>query len=194
MLEKPERYLEAGVHIGTRFITGDMRPYVFKARQNGLYVLDVEKIDRKMEAAVKLLSRYQPQDILVVASRLYASTPAKKFAQAIGCKVMTGRFLPGTLTNPHAKTFVEPKIVLVSDPLADRQAVKEAGEMNIPIIAFCDTNNTTHYVDLVVPLNNKGRKSLAFTFWLLARELLKMKGREIEEDWKDWMYQLKRSR
>lgn len=171
-----EKYLTTGSHIGTIFKTGDMMRYVFKKRKDGLYVLDVENIDKRLRVASEFLGKYPYDRITVVARRLYSQAPAKKFAELVGAKVLTGRFIPGTFTNPKQKNFMEPRIVIVTDPETDSQAVLEASKQSIPVVALASTNNYLKFIDLVIPINNKGRKSLALAFWVLARELLKLRG------------------
>ncbi|MCK4883394.1 MAG: 30S ribosomal protein S2 [Candidatus Diapherotrites archaeon] len=169
-------YLKSGVHIGSKFKTGDMREYIYKSRQDGLHVLDVKKIEERINLAAKLLSNYSPEEVLVVSGRLYGKDAIKKFSKLTGFKFMEKRFVPGSLTNPRIREFTEPKILVVTDPIADKQAVKEATQQRIPIIAVCDTNNLVKNVDLVIPANNKGRKSIALIYWVLTKEIMKIKG------------------
>ncbi len=176
LLIPQEKYLEAGIYIGTKIKTSDMNPFIYKARKDRLYVLDLKKVDERLRYAVKFLKQYEPSEMLVVASRTYAINSSSKFAKVIGAKVLTGRFIPGVLTNPARDDFIEPKILFVCDPKGERQAIKEAAVMGIPVVALCDADNSTKYIDLVVPCNNKGRRSLALIFYLLARELMKSKG------------------
>ncbi|KAA8922838.1 30S ribosomal protein S2 [Thermoplasma sp.] len=176
MLIPEEEYQKSGVHIGTQVKSSDMKPYIFKIRNDGLYILDVKKTNSKLIVAGKMLARFEPQDILVVAQRQYAFRPVAKFAEVTGATAITGRFNPGTLTNPSLKFYKEVKVIIVTDPLADVQAMKEAIKVGIPIIALCDANNKTDFVDLIIPTNNKGRRSLAVIYWLLAREILKNRG------------------
>jgi len=171
-------YLGSGVHIGTQQKTKDMERFIHRVRTDGLYVLDVSMTDQRIRTAADFLANYEPQQILVASSRQYGRFPAEKFADAVGARARTGRFIPGTLTNPEYDGYIEPDVVVVTDPIGDAQAVKEAITVGIPVIAMCDSNNQTSNVDLVVPTNNKGRKALSVVYWLLANETLDRRGAE----------------
>jgi small subunit ribosomal protein S2 len=171
-----DMYLKAGVHIGTKFKTKYMEPYIFKIRPDGLAVLDMGIIDVKLRHTADFIAQYRPEDILVVSRRENAWKPAVFFGRSTGANVITGRYPPGILTNPNLETFIEPRVIIATDPWPDRNAIKDARTMNIPVVAFCDTNNTTQEVDVVLPINNKGKKSLALGFFILAREYLKKRG------------------
>ena len=173
-----EDYLGAGVHIGTQQKTKDMERFIHRVRTDGLYVLDVSMTDKRIRTAADFLSNYAPEQILVTSSRQYGRFPAEKFAEAVGARARTGRFIPGTLTNPKYAGYIEPDVVVVTDPIGDAQAVTEAITVGIPVIAMCDSNNQTGNVDLVVPTNNKGRKALSVVYWLLANETLDRRGAE----------------
>jgi small subunit ribosomal protein S2 len=178
-------YLTSGVHIGTQQKSADMKDFIFKVRSDGLYVLDVKKTDDRIRVAAKFLARYPPERVLAVSARQYGQKPAKMFAKTIGAMVVAGRFVPGSLTNPILPAFVEPEVVIVTDPAADDQALSEALSVGVPIVAICDANNETRNVDLVVPSNNKGRRALATVYWLLTREVLKARGVvQSDEDFK----------
>ena len=177
LLIKQETYLEAGIHIGTKLKVMDMNPFIYRMRNDGLYVLDLRKIDERIRLAAKLLSQYAPEEILVVASRTYSGNAASVFSALTGVKVYQGRFIPGILTNVNRADFAEPKLILVCDPKGERQAVIEAGKMGIATIGLCDSDNTTSFIDWVVPCNNKGRRSLALIFYLFSREYLMAKGK-----------------
>lgn len=168
--------LSAGIHIGTRMKTKDMDQFIYRVRPDGLFVLDVKKTDERIRVAAKFLSRFEPSKIAVVAARLYARYPAKKFCEVIKATPVVGRFVPGLLSNPLYSNHLEPAIIVVSDPKADVQAVREAGVMGIPVIALCSTDNDFSGVDFVVPTNNKGRRALAVIYWMLARQVLREKG------------------
>jgi len=167
-----EDYLSAGVHIGTQQKTHDMERFIHRVRDDGLYVLDVSQTDSRIRTAADFLENYDPEQILVTSSRQYGRFPAEKFADAIGARARTGRFIPGTLTNPDYAGYIEPDVLVVTDPIGDAQAVKEAITVGIPVIAMCDSNNQVSNVDLVVPTNNKGRRALSVVYWLLANETL----------------------
>jgi len=183
-----DEYLKTGSHIGTRFKTGDMKRYIFKQRKDGLKVLDVETIDSRIKIAARFLSDFDPKGIVAVARKIYGQQPVKKFCEAIGGKAILGRFVPGTFTNPLHKKFTEPKIVIVTDPESDKQVLKEVQKTKAPVIAMASTNNNLTTIDLVIPINNKGRKSLALTYFLLARETLKERG-DIKKN-EDFLFKL----
>ncbi|MFW5903173.1 MAG: 30S ribosomal protein S2 [Halolamina sp.] len=173
-----EDYLSAGVHIGTQQKTKDMERFIHRVRDDGLYVLDVSQTDGRIRTAASFLANYDPEQVLVTSSRQYGRFPAEKFAEAIGARARTGRFIPGTLTNPKYDGYIEPDVVVVTDPIGDAQAVKEAITVGIPVIAMCDSNNAVSNVDLVIPTNNKGRRALSVVYWLLANETLDNRGAE----------------
>ena len=191
-----ERYLKTGSHIGTRFKTGDMQRYIFKVRKDGLKVLDVETIDRRIKIVAEFLNNFELEKIMVVSRKTYGHAAVKKFAEATGAKVLTGRFMPGTFTNPVARGFIECSVVVITDPEYDKQAIEEAVKKRIPVIALCSTNNYLENIDLIIPINNKGRKSLALAYWLMARDLLRLKGlikkdEEFSMPVEEFEYQLK---
>lgn len=177
MMVSEETYMTSGVHIGTRQKTADIKEFIYKVRNDGLYIIDVKKTDERIKAAAKFLSKYNPVQILAVSVRQYGQKPVRKLGETTGIQVLDGRFQPGTLTNPNAKTFLEPEIILLTDPLADIQALHEAKNIGIPVLALCDTNNETKYIDYVIPTNNKGRRALALIYWLLARAILREQGK-----------------
>ena len=168
--------LSAGIHIGTRTKTLDMEPFIYRVRPDGLFVLDVKKTDDRIRVTAKFLSHYEHAKVAVAATRLYAQEPVKKFCELTGSTPLIGRFIPGQLSNPQYPGRIDPEIILVSDPRADAQAVKEASRVGIPIVALCSTDNEFAGVDLVIPTNNKGRRALAVIFWLLARQVLRERG------------------
>jgi small subunit ribosomal protein S2 len=171
-----DNYLAAGIHIGTQQKNADMKPYIYKVRDDGLYVLDVKKTDNKIREAAKFLSKFQPEKILVVARRQYGQKPIEDFSKLTGVTAIAGRFIPGTLTNPNLKSFIEPEVLVVTDPRGDGQALKEASKIGIPVVALCDTDNSIAGVDIVIPTNNKGRKALTIVYWLLTQETLRERG------------------
>ena len=169
-----EDYLASGIHIGMKQRTADMKPYIYKIRADGLAVLNLGMIDERIKTAAKFLSKCQT--ILVVGRKSVSQEPAKKFAEAINAKALTGRFLPGTLTNPSFKKYFEADVIVISDPLVDYQALKEAVSARTAVVGICDTFNETRHLDLIIPANNKSRKSLGTLYYLLAREILKERG------------------
>jgi small subunit ribosomal protein S2 len=175
LLIPEDLYLSSGIHIGTQQKSADMKEFLFKVRSDGLYMLDFKKTDQRIRVAANFMAQFEPDEMLVVAARQYGQRPVRTFAKTIGMKYFAGRFVPGTLTNHNLADYIEPKILIVTDPAADQQAVREALNINIPILGLCDANNETKNMDLVIPTNNKGRRSLATVYWLLTREYLKAK-------------------
>lgn len=177
-----DSYLAAGIHIGTQYKTADMMRYIYCVRNDGLYILNIKETDERIRLAAKFLARYDPEGILIVSARQYGHRPATVFAAKIGAHAITGRYIPGTLTNPNHNGYMEPDIVVATDPLGDAQVIKEALDIGIPVIALCDTNNMIDDLELVIPTNNKGRKALATIYWLLTRETLRGQGKEKAAD------------
>ncbi|MES2153561.1 MAG: 30S ribosomal protein S2 [bacterium] len=176
LLVPEEEYLTSGVHIGTQHKTADMKPYIFRVRNDGLFVLDVAKTDSALRAAAQMISKYDPKRVLFVSQRQYGQKPVKECAKAVGATAIAGRFMPGSLTNPITPNFMEPEILILTDPLGDAQAMRESMNIKIPILGLVDSNNETKNLDIVIPANNKGRRSLAIIYWLLAREILLVRG------------------
>jgi len=176
LLLPQDTLLSAGIHIGTRMKTKDMAAFIYRMRPDGLFVLDVKKTDERIRVAAKFLARFEPSKIIAVGARLYGREPVKQFCEVVKATPIIGRFVPGMLSNPLYAGRVEPSVVIVSDPKADLQAVKEAGALGIPVIALCSSDNEFAGVDLVIPTNNKGRRALAVIYWLLARQVLRERG------------------
>jgi len=175
MLVPLESYLKAGIHIGTKFKTNYMEQFIYKARPDGLFVLNLQKIDERLALCAKMLAVYAPEEILLVSRRENGWKPLRAFHKATGAKVFPGRYPPGILTNLELKTFIQPRVMLVTDAWPDRNAVQDAVKAGIPIVGLCDTNNQANNLDLVVPCNNKGKKALGIFFWILAREYMKLR-------------------
>ncbi len=174
-----DKYLAAGCHIGTQVKTQDMEPFVYRQRPIGLYVLDVRKTDERIRTAGKFIARFNSDKIAVISGRVYGKRPVETFAYYIGANAFTERFVPGTLTNANIagpRTYIEPELVILTDPRTDQQALTEAARIGVPVAALCDTDNVTTNVDFVIPTNNRGRKALALIYFLLTRQVLRERG------------------
>lgn len=165
-----------GAHIGAQRNVKPMGKFVFRVRPDGLSIINVQLIIDRLKVAAKMIAAMPREDVVVIANKEQAFKPAGKFAEVIGVSSEIGRFLPGTMTNPEQEYFIEPRLVFIADTFGDKQAMEEAFQMRIPVIALASTNNTYNKVDLVIPCNNKGRRSLAAIYWLLAQEVLKARG------------------
>lgn len=171
-----DQYLASGIHIGTQQKNRHMEKYIYRVRQDGLYVLDVKTTDTRIGQVGKFLAKYESPNILVVSNRQYGMRPVEMFSKWTGARATSGRFVPGSLTNPKCEHFMEPEVLIVTDPRADYQALKEATAIGIPVVALCDSENMLTNVDIAIPTNNKGKKALTLVYWLLAREMLKANG------------------
>ena len=173
--------LSTGIRVGTQVKTKFMIPFITKASPEGLYMLDLDITLEKIKTAAKFINRVGTDKLIVCSGRQYANMPIEKFCEMLDTKKLLGRFLPGTLTNPSLPYYIEPKLVLISDPQVDEQAIIEATNAGIPIIGIANTDNITSKLDVVIPANNRGRKALATVYWLLVRQILIERG-ELKED------------
>jgi len=177
-----KKILSTGIRVGTQVKTKFMKPFITTASPEGLYMIDLDIALERIKTAAKFINRVGVDKIIICSAREYAKTPIEKFCELIGATKMLGRFMPGTLTNPSLPYYIEPKLLLISDPQVDEQAITEATNAGIPVIGVSNTDNITSKLDLVIPANNRGRKALATVYWLLAREILIGKGELKETD------------
>lgn len=164
--------LATGIRIGTQVRTKSMEQFTTRPRPDGLHLLDYSKTLHRIDVAGKFISFVGPQNVVVYTSRDYGKVPVEKFCELTQAIPVVGRFMPGTLTNPLFPGHLDVELIVVADPASDTQAIVEAANMGTPVIAVCDTDNITDDVDLVIPGNNRGRRSLATIFYLLARSVL----------------------
>jgi small subunit ribosomal protein S2 len=176
-----KKILATGIRVGTQVKTKFMRPFITTASPEGLYMLDLDITLEKIKTAAKFINRVGTDNLIVCTGRRYAETPIEKFCEMLDAKKLLGRFMPGTLTNPSLPYYIEPKLVLISDPQVDEQAITEATNAGIPVIGIANTDNITSKLDVIIPANNRGRKALATVYWLLVRQILIERG-ELKEN------------
>src|SRR5688500_10336145 len=169
--------LSTGIRVGTPIKTKFMTSIITRANPEGLYILDISKTLARTDVAAKFIGRTNIANVAVTSAREYGKTPIEKFCELTGARGIFGRFMPGTFTNPSLPKYLEPEIVIVTDPQADEQAVLEATRAGVPVIALSNSDNITSKVDLVIPSNNRGRKALATVYWLLTKEVFKKQGK-----------------
>lgn len=176
LLISNDEYLKAGIHIGTKFKTKYMSNFIYKTRPDGLSILNIQQIDDRIRIAADFLSHYAPEDIIICSRRENGWKAVELFGKLTGARVFAGRYPPGILTNPNLKEYIETNIILITDAWPDRNVVLDALKMGIPVIGLCDTNNQPNNLDLVVPCNNKGKKSLGLLFYLVTKRYLYNRG------------------
>lgn len=176
--EDLKKMIACRTHLGTRNLEDKMKPYVYDTRGDGINIINVAATWEKLMIAARILAGIDnPQDIIVISSRQYGQRAALRFARHTGARAMVGRFTPGSFTNQIQKVFVEPRVIITTDPRADGHAIVEATYANIPVISFADTDNSLRYIDVAIPCNNKGKQSIGLMYWLLTREILRLKGK-----------------
>ncbi|GKT14460.1 40S ribosomal protein SA [Aduncisulcus paluster] len=172
-----EKLLASHAHLGTKHCLKAMEGYVHTRRGDGVHVIDVRQTWEKLVLAARILAAVEnPADVVVCGVRNYCQRASLKIARYTGFTSLTGRFTPGTFTNRLNPTFIEPRVLIVNDPRNDHQAIREAAYCNCPVIAFCDTDAPLRYVDVAIPCNNKSTYSIGVMYWMLTREVLRIRG------------------
>ena len=186
MLVPLEEYVKSGIYIGKRAVTPDMKPFVYRRRADGLAIFNTDIIDEKIKEAIEYISKFNPEDIILVCKRQTGWSAAEMFSKLTGIRVFTKKYPAGILTNPRLPNFTENELTIVTDSWLDRNALNDTLKVNKKVVMICDTNNFAKGAEKTIIGNNKSAKSLGLIFYLLARGYCKAKGIETEIPDMDW--------
>ena len=180
MLVPLEEYIKTGIYLGTKVVTPNMKPFVYRRRADGLAILNTDLIDEKLREGIDYLSKFAPEDVILVCKREAGWEVAKKFGKITGIRIFTRKYPAGVLTNKQLPEFFENELTIITDSWIDKNALNDTLRVNKKILMICDTNNFSKGANQIILGNNKSLKSLGLIFYLLARGYCK--ARKINAD------------
>lgn len=186
MLIPLEEYVKAGIYLGTKVVTPNMKPFVYRRRADGLAIFNTDLIDEKLKEAIEYFSKFNVEDVILVCKRQAGWKAAEMFSRLTGIRIFTKKYPAGILTNTRLPDFFENKLTIITDSWLDKNALKDTLTVNKKLLIICDTNNFCNGADQIIIGNNKSGKSLGVIFYLLARGYCKAKGINAEIPDLDW--------
>lgn len=175
--EDVTKILVANAHLGAANMNYQMEQYVHKRKTNGVCLLNIRRMWDKLVLAARAIAAVEnPADVCIISARQISQRACLKYARYTGATPIAGRFTPGSFTNQIQRAFKEPRLIIVTDPVADHQPITEASYVNIPVISFVNTDNPLRCIDIAIPCNNRAPQSIGLMIWFLAREVLRLRG------------------
>jgi len=171
-----EEYIKVGIYLGTRVVTPNMRPFVYRRRADGLAIFNTDLIDEKLKEGIEYLSKFAPEDVVLVCKREAGWKAAKKFGEITGIRVFTKKYPAGILTNKQLPDFFENELTIITDHWVDKNALNDTLKVHKKVLMICDTNNFSKGADQIILGNNKSPKSLGLIFYLLIKGYCKARG------------------
>ena len=186
MLVPLEEYVKAGIYLGTKVVTPQMKPFVYRRRADGLAIFNTDLIDEKLKEGIEFLSQFNAEEIVLACKRQAGWKAAQMFSKITGIRIFTKKYPAGILTNTELPDFFENELTVVFDSWLDKNALNDTLNVKKKILMICDTNNFAKGADQIIIGNNKSTRSLGLIFYLLTRGYCKAKKIECDIPDLEW--------